>query len=135
MGVHRYANFWNLGKTPVEDRKMQGLQNERGKVKKRSKDIIIIARGFYDDLYSERETDKTCQSELLNRIPRGNFEKTTGPVSREEVEAVIHHWKRGGVPGMGEIPYDFFKARFWLNRGNKGGHDYTHTTVNLQCLV
>jgi hypothetical protein len=44
----------------------------------------------------------------LNRIPRGDFENTTGPVSREEVEAVIHHWKRGSVPGMGGIPYDFF---------------------------
>lgn len=33
MGAHRHANFWNLGKTPVEDRKIQGLQNAEGKIR------------------------------------------------------------------------------------------------------
>jgi hypothetical protein len=46
---------------------------------------------------------------LLSKVPRGNSENTTGPVSREEVEAVIRHWDNGSVSGLGGIPYDFFK--------------------------
>jgi hypothetical protein len=76
---------------------------------KHDEQILKIAREYYDSLYSKRETHEQCQNQLLANIPRGNFTKTTGPVTREEVLEVIHHWKKGSVPGIGGIPYDFFK--------------------------
>jgi hypothetical protein len=109
MGANNSADFWNLGKTTVEDHNIYGLQTKNGKVKKRSKKMLQIARDYYNELYIERPTDPDSQNELLQKLPQGNFDNTTGPVSREEVDAVIHHWDNGTVPGLGGIPYDFFK--------------------------
>jgi exonuclease III len=47
MGLNNTADFWDLGKTVVEDRTIYGLKNPKGKVKKGSKKILKIARDYY----------------------------------------------------------------------------------------
>lgn len=103
------ADLFSMKNLGTPDRSIRALTNKRGKVKKKPGKKLNIARDYFEELYTVRETSEEAQERLLQNITPGDFSGTTGEVSIEEVMAVLKHWDRGSVPGPGGVPYDFFK--------------------------
>ncbi|KAF5177688.1 Transposon tx1 uncharacterized protein [Thalictrum thalictroides] len=112
------SNFWKLGKDPQVQHLVPALYDKNGRLQKNPSKVLRVAKEFYTDLYSERQTDKRSQDKLLTNIMWDTELDIIQAVTREEVLKVINKWKTGSTPGPSGIPYEFFKE--FLFEGSLG---------------
>lgn len=103
------AEFWIEKDAVLADRTLHGLRKPDGKITRKPKKMLKVAKDFYTDLFSRAETSSLSQDKILARLPSGNFAGLDKAVTVAEVRAVVAHWTLGRTPGVDGIPLDFFK--------------------------
>ncbi|KOS42829.1 hypothetical protein ACN38_g6260 [Penicillium nordicum] len=103
------SKFWKLGQNLTEERSIVGLAKPSGRVTKKPRKMLGLARSFYKDLYKRDDVNGTHQDGLLSLIKGGDFSSAEGEVTEEETWRVIKEWGAGKVPGPRGLVYEFFK--------------------------
>lgn len=111
------AEFWIEKGAVMEDRAVRGLRRPDGKVTRKPKKILKVAKDFYADLFSKVKTIPESQESLLARLPSGNFAGTEGALSVQEVLQAITGWAAGRMPGLDGVPQDFYKRFLAVKKG------------------
>ncbi|KAF5203424.1 Transposon tx1 uncharacterized protein, partial [Thalictrum thalictroides] len=110
-------NFWEMGKDPHVQHSVPALYDKFGRLQKNPVKILKVAKEFYINLYSERQTDKIAQDKILSNITWDSELDITHQVTRGEVLKVINKWKTGSTSGPSGIPYELFKEFLYDNTG------------------
>lgn len=105
----RDADFWELSRAPKTQREVQGLTDEKGKVQKKGKKSVIVAKIFYKNLYNSVSTSFKVSERICKLLPKDDFFSMTGKVDRKEVIKVLRKWKYDKMSESSEISHDFYK--------------------------
>lgn len=111
------AEFWTDRDAITSNRTIHGLRKPNGKVTRKPKKILQVAKDFYTDLFTQAKTNPKSQEALLKRLPSGNFTGSDVAVSTSEILTVVSNWTMGRVPGMDGIPQDFYKKFLKTKKG------------------
>ena len=87
--------------------------NERGEITTNTKEIQMIFKMYYEQLYAYKlgyleELDAFLESQNLPKLEREEIENVNRPITREEIEAVIKDLPRRKSPGSDGFPGEFY---------------------------
>ena len=88
--------------------------NERGEITTNTKEIQMILKTYYELLYANKlgnleEMDAFLENHKLPKLGQEEIENLNGPITREEMEAVIKNLPRYKSPGPVGFPGEFYQ--------------------------
>lgn len=107
--------FFKLEKKEMERKQMFYLKYPNGTLTTDPKDMRMLARNFYEELFGAQKCDISCIDLLLNGIPKLNDEQRKeldSKIKMEELSEAVNQLSLGKAPGIDGLPAEFYR-KFW----------------------
>ena len=129
--------FFNLEKRNFAKKNISKLTLESGDETRDHNKIMKTIIDFYQDLYSEKETDEMMselftKSDNIPQLSEENKISCEGTITLPEIEKVIKTFKLNKTPGNDGLPVEFY-VKFWknLNIPMKNSFNYAYDNGSL----
>ena len=90
------------------------MRNERGNITTNTKEIQMILKTYYEQLYANKlgnqeEMDILLENHKLQKLEQEDIENLNGPITRDEIETVIKNLSRHKSPGPDGFSGEFYQ--------------------------
>ena len=105
----------SLIKNKREKTLINKIMNEKGEITTNTKEIQIILKTYYEQLYAKKlgnlkEMDALLENHKLPKLEKEETENLNRPITREEIEAVIKNLPRHKSRGLDGFPGEFYQT-------------------------
>ncbi len=115
-GEPNIAFFADLEKKTSNKKTIGELKSKDGTMKYKNEEIKEVAKDFYTDLFSPKQTDSKATEKLLrnikNKISPAHRASLDDIITLEELEKAVFKLQRGKSPGPDGLPAEFYQV-FW----------------------